>query len=161
MIQVKALLVNAKRAFLIAQIKLMGGIELIVLYTSVDSSSCRKARQWFHQHKIAVCEHNISIEGITIDRLIKIMQRTENGTKDIVSTRSHSYKKLPVPIDELTFNAFLRLICRNPALLKTPIIVSDDCIQIGFNQDAIRRFIPHKVRQLEIMDFEQRLKVVK
>lgn len=128
---------------------------MIMLYTSVNSSSCRKARLWFKHHGITVSEHNISSEGITRERLVQIMKRTECGTDDVVCTRSNAYKQLGLKINNLTFDDFLDLICRIPQLLKTPIIVSRDSVQIGFNQDSIRSFIPHDERQEEILQAEQ------
>ena len=128
---------------------------MIILYTSVNSSSCRKARLWFKQHRINVSEHNISLEGITHEQLAQIMKRTEHGTDDVVCTRSNAYKQLGLQINSLTFDDFLDLICRIPQLLKTPIIVSHDGIQIGFNQDSIRSFIPHDERQAEMLRAER------
>ncbi|WP_295729150.1 Spx/MgsR family RNA polymerase-binding regulatory protein [uncultured Limosilactobacillus sp.] len=133
---------------------------MIILYTSVNSSSCRKARCWFKQHHISVNEHNVSSEGITRQQLTEIMERTENGTDDVVCTRSNAYKNLGIEINSLNFDDFLNLICRIPELLKTPIIVSRHSVQIGFNRDSIRSFISHDERKTERLRAEQEADLV-
>ena len=129
---------------------------MILLYISVNSSSCRKARLWFNDHHISFTEHNVTSEGISRKPLLRIMGKTVNGTSDILCTRSNAYKSLKIRVNNLSFNDFVSLICRIPELLKTPIILTNDSIQIGFNQDEIRSFIPHNIRAEEIMDLERK-----
>ena len=42
------------------------------------------------------------------------------------------------------------LLQSNPGLLRRPIIMDDKRLQVGYNEDEIRRFLPRKVRVLEL-----------
>ena len=37
-----------------------------------------------------------------------------------------------------------------PGLLRRPIMIDEKRLQIGFNEDEIRRFLPREVRALEL-----------
>ena len=73
--------------------------------------------------------------------------KSENGTEDIISTRSKIIKESGVDVDSMTVKELLRFIQDNPSILKRPIIVDDRKIQVGYNADEIRAFIPH-IRRL-------------
>ncbi|PCS12137.1 ArsR family transcriptional regulator [Lactococcus raffinolactis] len=97
-------------------------------------------------------EHNILTQPMTSDDLKAILSKTENGTEDIISTRSKVFQKLNVDVDDLTINQLLVLISEHPSLLRRPIIMDDKRMQIGFNEDEIRAFLPRSYRQAELRD---------
>ena len=78
------------------------------------------------------------------------MALTENGTDDIISTRSKIFQKLDVDVEDLSISALIRLIEENPSLLRRPIILDNKRMQIGFNEDEIRAFLPRTYRKQEL-----------
>ncbi|BAQ24159.1 transcriptional regulator Spx [Streptococcus troglodytae] len=84
------------------------------------------------------------------DELLKILSYTENGTEDIISTRSKVFQKLDIDVDELSVSELINLISKNPGLLRRPIIMDDKRMQIGFNEDEIRAFLPRDYRKQEL-----------
>lgn len=44
-------------------------------------------------------------------------------------------------------------IIENPSVLKRPIIVDESRLQVGYNEEEIRIFIPRRLREM-IMDIE-------
>ena len=125
---------------------------MINLYLSPSCTSCRKARAWRDSYGVAYEEHNILTQPMTSDDLKAILSKTENGTEDIISTRSKVFQKLNVDVDDLTINQLLVLISEHPSLLRRPIIMDDKRMQIGFNEDEIRAFLPRSYRQAELRD---------
>jgi len=125
---------------------------MINLYLSPGCTSCRKARAWLDSYGVAYEEHNILTQPMTSDDLKAILSKTENGTEDIISTRSKVFQKLNVDVDDLTINQLLVLISEHPSLLRRPIIMDDKRMQIGFNEDEIRAFLPRSYRQAELRD---------
>ena len=125
---------------------------MINLYLSPSCTSCRKARAWLDRYGVAYEEHNILTQPMTSDDLKAILSKTENGTEDIISTRSKVFQKLNVDVDDLTINQLLVLISEHPSLLRRPIIMDDKRMQIGFNEDEIRAFLPRSYRQAELRD---------
>ena len=87
---------------------------------------------------------------LTRKELQHILSLTENGTDDIISTRSKIFQKLDVDVEELSISALIRLIEENPSLLRRPIILDNKRMQIGFNEDEIRAFLPRSYRKQEL-----------
>ncbi|WP_374284409.1 transcriptional regulator Spx [Lactococcus sp.] len=123
---------------------------MIDLYLSPSCTSCRKARAWLQSHKVPFIEHNILTQPLTPDDLRKILTKTENGTEDIISTRSKVFQKLAVDVDNLTINELIDLVSEFPNLLRRPIITDEKRLQIGFNEDEIRAFLPRDYRRAEM-----------
>lgn len=123
---------------------------MVTLYTSPSCTSCRKARAWLKEHNIPYAERNIFSDPLSIDELKQILQMTEDGTEEIISTRSKVYQDLHVNIDDLSLKDLLDLVQRHPGLLRRPIIMDEKRLQVGYNEDEIRRFLPHEVRALEL-----------
>ena len=88
---------------------------------------------------------------MTTNDLRQILTKTENGTEDIISTRSKVFKKLAVDVDNLTINELLDLVTEFPNLLRRPIITDSKHLQIGFNEDEIRAFLPREYRRAEML----------
>lgn len=123
---------------------------MVDLYVSPSCTSCRKAKAWLEKHDIPYKERNIFSEPLTKDELVQILRMTENGTEEIISTRSRAFQKLKINLDELSIDKLLDLVEKNPSLLRRPIIMDDRRLQVGYNEDEIRRFLPRKVRRLEL-----------
>ena len=122
----------------------------VTLYTSPSCTSCRKARLWFEEHGIAYREQNIFSEPLTVNDIKSILRLTEGGTEEIVSKRSRAYQELTVDLDDLPLRDLYALIQEHPGILRRPIMVDEKRLQVGFNEEEIRRFLPRKVRALEL-----------
>ena len=81
---------------------------------------------------------------------MNILSHTENGTEDIISTRSKVFQKLNIDVDNLTIEELIQLISEYPNLLRRPIIMDNKHMQIGFNEDEIRAFLPRDYRKKEL-----------
>ncbi|EEU21754.1 transcriptional regulator Spx [Lactobacillus mulieris] len=123
---------------------------MINLYVSSSCTSCRKARAWLNKHDVPFKERNIFSEPLTKEEIVNILRLTENGTEEIISTRSRAFQELHVNLDDLSIDQLLDLVEKNPSLLRRPIIMDDRRLQVGYNDDEIRRFLPRKVRRLEL-----------
>lgn len=133
---------------------------MVTLYTSPSCTSCRKARAWLQEHNIPFEERNIFSEPLSLDEIKNILRMTEDGTEDIVSKRSKAYKKLNVDLNDLPMKKLYELISQNPSLLRRPIIMDDKRLQVGYNEDEIRRFLPRKVRELELAEAQRKANLI-
>ena len=125
-------------------------LDMVTLYTSPSCTSCRKARAWLKEHDIPFTERNIFSNPLSIDEIKQILQMTEDGTEEIISKRATAYKDLNVDINDMPLQQLFELLQSNPGLLRRPIIMDDKRLQVGYNEDEIRRFLPRKVRVLEL-----------
>lgn len=123
---------------------------MFTLYTSPSCTSCRKARAWLEEHNIPFEERNIFSNPLNVDEIKQILQMTEDGTEEIISKRSKIFQDLDIDLDELPLQKLYTLIQKNPGLLRRPIIMDSKRLQVGYNEDEIRRFLPRDVRALEL-----------
>ncbi len=121
---------------------------MIKIYTSPSCSSCRKVKQWFDEQKIPYEEHNIFSSSLSEAELKEILYKSENGTDDIISTRSKVIKEKEIDINSLTMSEVVKFIKENPSVLKRPIMVDKHRIQVGYNSEEIMTFIPRDRRAL-------------
>ncbi|MGH1815579.1 transcriptional regulator Spx [Enterococcus casseliflavus] len=138
---------------------------MISLYTTPSCTSCRKARAWLTENELPFKERNIFSDPLNSDELMEILSLTKNGTADIISTRSKVYQKLDIDLEELKLEELLSLIEKYPNLLKRPIILDENKLQVGYNEEDIRKFVPRnlrkiifKRRQTELLMFNYRQK---
>ena len=123
---------------------------MVTLYTSPSCTSCRKARAWLEEHNIPFEERNIFSNPLNVDEIKQILQMTEDGTEEIISKRSKIFQDLDIDLDELPLQKLYTLIQNNPGLLRRPIMMDSKRLQVGYNEDEIRRFLPRDVRALEL-----------
>ena len=132
---------------------------MINLYVTTSCTSCRKARAWLDNHQLPYVEKNILASPLSIDELKAILRLTEEGTEEIISYRSHAYLELSnrVNIDDLSLAELLNLIHKNPELIRRPILIDDKRIQVGYNADDIRCFLPREIRDIKFQEIQQQL----
>ena len=124
---------------------------VVTLFTSPSCTSCRKAKAWLIENHIDFVERNIFSEALTTDEIKNILSITEHGTEDIIYFRSKTFQKLNLDIESMSIQELYKVIQDNPGMLRRPIIVDDKRLQVGYNEDEIRRFLPKEIRvnQLE------------
>lgn len=128
---------------------------MVTLYTSPSCTSCRKARQWLEEQEIPYKERNIFSEPLSLEEIKDILRMTEDGTDEIISTRSKTFQKLNVDLESLHLQQLYDLIQKNPGLLRRPIIMDEKRLQVGYNEDEIRRFLPRKVRTYQLREAQK------
>ncbi|HDX9652589.1 MULTISPECIES: transcriptional regulator SpxA [Bacillus] len=119
---------------------------MVILYTTASCSSCRKAKAWLEEHQIDYTEKNIVSNSLTVDELKSILRLTEEGANEIISTRSKTFQELNINIEALSLNEFYKLIIEYPQMLRRPIMLDEKRLQVGFNEEEIRKFLPRSVR---------------
>ncbi|BBA91734.1 MULTISPECIES: transcriptional regulator Spx [Streptococcus] len=122
---------------------------MIKIYTVSSCTSCKKAKNWLNAHQLSYNEHNLAKEAITKEEILNILTKTENGIASIVSSKNRYAKSLNFDIEELSVNEVIDLITSNPRILKSPILIDEKRLQVGYKEDDIRAFLPRAVRNVE------------
>lgn len=130
---------------------------MVTLYTSPSCTSCRKAKAWLQENNIEFVERNIFSEPLSVEEVKEIVRMTEDGTDEIISTRSKVFQELDVDLDSMPLQQLFKLISENPGLLRRPIIMDEKRIQVGYNEAEIRRFLPRKVRTFQLREAAKKL----
>lgn len=116
------------------------------LFTATSNTSCRKAIAWMNEYNIPYTEKNISTTPITVEEIQEILSLTNEGTEEIISKKAYAIKKLKVDIDSLSMPQLYQVIQDNPGILRLPIIHDGRKLQVGYNDDEIRQFLPRWFR---------------
>lgn len=122
---------------------------MIRIYTAPSCASCRKVKSWLKEHQIPYVEKNIFSTLLRESELKELLERSENGTDDIISKRSKIIKENKVDLEDMSVNQLIHFIQENPSILKRPIIIDERRFQVGYNAEEIRAFIPRELRQLQ------------
>ncbi|MGQ2282791.1 Spx/MgsR family RNA polymerase-binding regulatory protein [Apilactobacillus kunkeei] len=130
---------------------------MLNLYVAPSSASSRKARAWLKAHDIDFRERNINSNPLNADEVKQILRLTENGSEDIISTRSKIFKKLNIDFDSLSLSDLVDLVVKYPDLIKRPIVFDDKRLEVGYNEEEIRRFLPRSIRETELKELESQL----
>ncbi len=122
---------------------------MIKIYYSPSCSSCRKVKKWFEDEKIPYIGKDIFSGSLTTEDIKEIIQKCEDGTDDIISPRSKIVLENNIDFDSMKISELIEFIKKNPSVLRRPIIVDDRKIQVGYNEEEIRTFIPRARRLAE------------
>ena len=122
---------------------------MIQIYTTPSCASCRKAKKWFDQYKIPYSEKNIFSIKLSKEDIFKMLANSENGFDDIISTRSKVFKEKHLEPDNMSIQELVDFIIENPSVLKRPIIINENELQVGYNNEDITIFLPKELRNRE------------
>jgi len=122
---------------------------VIQIYTTPSCASCRKAKKWFDQYKIPYSEKNIFSIKLSKEDIFKMLANSENGFEDIISTRSKVFKEKHLEPDNMSIQELVNFIIDNPSVLKRPIIINENELQVGYNNEDITIFLPKELRNRE------------
>jgi regulatory protein spx len=128
---------------------------MVTLFVTPSCSSCRKAKSWFQENEIPYKERNLFSNPLSREEIKEILHLTENGTEEIISTRSKVFQDLDVDLNQLPMNDLYDLIQGNPGILKRPIMVDEKRIQVGYNDEEIRSFLPRSIRTLHLLEVQK------
>jgi regulatory protein spx len=127
---------------------------MTVMIYSLGCRSTKKARKWMINNQIPFVERDMTEEPLTVHELQEILQLTTDGTDDILSKRSLPYQTMNIDFDHLSLLELLEMIHQHPRLLKSPLIVENKKLQVGYNEEEIRQFLPRKVRKFQWLQWK-------
>ncbi len=130
---------------------------MINLYVAPSSASSRKARKWLTDHDLDFKERNIARDPLNAEEIKQLLTLTENGSEDIVSTRSNIFRKLKLDVNNLTVSQLIDLMVKYPDLIKRPLIFNDQLLQVGFSEEDIRAFLPRSVREASFRKLTEKI----
>ncbi|UYT10284.1 Spx/MgsR family RNA polymerase-binding regulatory protein [Lactococcus garvieae] len=121
---------------------------MIKIYTT-SSASSRKAIDWLVSHNLNFKEINWKSHSMTMEEFFKILSLTEKGISEIISKKCLAYHTFSTSLNNLTLEEVFMCVQAQKALLRVPLIFDEHHLQVGFNSDDIRQFIPREVRKVK------------
>ena len=89
---------------------------MIKIYMSPSCTSCRKVKAWFDEQNIPYEEINILKHEITLEELKEMLNKSLDGTDEIISTRSKVFKERNIDVDSMSVKELLDFIRENPTI---------------------------------------------
>ncbi|ACT07797.1 MULTISPECIES: ArsC family reductase [Dickeya] len=113
----------------------------ITLYGIKNCDTIKKARRWLEDHHIDYRFHDYRVDGLTAERLQSFIDNI--GWQPLLNTRGTTWRKLEDAYRN-TINseaAAKAVMLEHPALIKRPLLVSDDGkTLLAFSDDSYRHF---------------------
>jgi regulatory protein spx len=125
---------------------------MIVCYYNISNSSCRKAVRWFRDRNIPIKEKKI--EFITRSDLLTALSLSDHGFLELLKNPNMSAPELKNNINKvlsMSFNESMEFVLRHPEVLRVPLILDENKLVLGYNNEDIRVFIPNKQRRHKIV----------
>lgn len=97
-------------------------------------TTCKRAKQWLLDHQIPFEDRNITLQNPTEQELRDWQARSGLPLRRFFNTSGKLYQsmnlkeKLPTMTDEEQF----ALLSSNGMIVKRPIVVTEDCVLVGF-----------------------------
>lgn len=125
---------------------------MIYIFTKNGCQGSKKALKWLQQHQLPH-QHKL-IKDLDLKNLIQILSLTDSGFDQILVGRSpapsFNTKQVTMALEEASdFSEAVQIIHKNPNCFKSPIIIDEKKIQVGFHDDEIRKFLSPEFRRLE------------
>lgn len=100
-------------------------------------STCRKAAKWLEENNIDVNSRDITKENPTKDELSAWIKRSTLPIARFFNTSGRIYKEnnLKEKVKTAADNELLDILASDGMVVKRPIIVADDFILVGFNEE--------------------------
>lgn len=118
---------------------------MIRVFYDAHCITCRKVFMWMRDNDLQYEKVNIT-KDLTLELILDVLEHTENGLEDIISTKSKYMKENDLNLDDMNTNEVIQLILEHPTILRRPIITSDIIMQIGYNAEEITAFLPKEKR---------------
>lgn len=125
---------------------------MIKVFTAPSCGSSRKAKKWLEKFNLDYREVNLFVQGLKKDDIYSILSKTENGVEDIISKRSKIIQS-GIDVDDMSVSELVEFLKENPSAMRRPIIMDDDRLQIGYNEEDIRVFVPKEYRESHSFSF--------
>lgn len=120
---------------------------MITIFTKPNNSSSKQAQQWLKERQIPF--KTVSYANLSLSDLIKILSLTDTGVPQIQAKRTSRDTAETFRVNHLieeasSISTLLNLMKSYPQRFKAPIIIDDNKLLIGFNDEEIRKFLPRQ-----------------
>lgn len=107
---------------------------LFIQYPSC--STCRKAKNWLAEHKIAFEDRHIVESTPTLEELTNFYQKSGLALKKFFNTNGLVYKELGLKdkLASMSEKEQLELLSSNGMLIKRPLLITDNTVLVGFKE---------------------------
>ncbi|MDO5523167.1 MAG: arsenate reductase family protein [Bacteroidia bacterium] len=99
--------------------------------------TCRKAAKWLNDNNVAVTSRHIAEDNPTAEELSAWIDKSGLPVQKFFNTSGQVYKQnnLKDVVKTASREELITLLASNGMLVKRPIVVADDFVLVGFNEE--------------------------
>lgn len=100
-------------------------------------TTCKRAKKWLDDNHILYEDRNIKEDNPTYEELKEWLPKSGLPLRKFFNTSGLVYKSLQLKdkLPDMSVEEQLRLLAGNGMLVKRPILVDNEFVIVGFNQD--------------------------
>ena len=102
-----------------------------------NCTSCRKARAYMQRRGFQFDFRDLSKERLSAAELEKLIGRRDHT--EFLNTRNELYRRGDMKEEPPTRKAAIRLMAKEPNLIRRPVIVRGGRVVLGFDKEGIKR----------------------
>ncbi|MBW9321989.1 transcriptional regulator Spx [Enterococcus casseliflavus] len=124
-----------------------------ILYTETSSKACAEVMDWLKENNIPFKERRITkARPLKSVEIIGLLSVSDNGFEDIVKRNKKIIKieGKEVRLEDLSTSELIVAIINQPTILRTPILMNDKKMVVGFQITEMGIFVPKSVRRKEL-----------
>lgn len=107
---------------------------VIILYGIPNCDTVKKARVWLEQHNVDFTFHDFRKDGLQASTVESWCHRIDWET--LVNKRSTTWKNIDEDTrQQLTRDNVATLLAEYPTLIKRPVLVTPEHVEVGFKPD--------------------------
>jgi arsenate reductase len=110
-------------------------------------TTCQKAQKWLDEKGIKYTFRNIKLENPDAAELSAWLKKSGLPLKKFFNTSGLLYKELNMKdkVNSLTYKELIDILGTNGMLVKRPLLVSDDFVLAGFNENEWEKVLKIKI----------------
>jgi len=106
-------------------------------YQKPSCTTCRKARAYMERHGFHLTVHDLTEDRLSASALEKLIGRRDHT--EFLNTRNELYRRDNMKDEPPTRKAAIRLMAKEPNLIRRPVITSGGRVVLGFDREGIKR----------------------
>lgn len=112
---------------------------LLILFGIKNCDTVRKARKWLEANQLDVAFHDFREDGLAEEQIEQWVAAV--GWENLFNKRSTSFRNLTdTEKSDLNEKKAIALMALYPTLIKRPVLVTNDQVQVGFKEADYRKW---------------------
>jgi len=106
-------------------------------------STCQKASKWLKDNGVEVVARHIVEENPSVEELTAWIEKSKLPINKLFNTSGRVYKEKNIKEKMKTDSTsdLVNLLASNGMLVKRPLIIAEDFVLVGFNEDEWTRYL--------------------
>ena len=104
-----------------------------------NCDTIKKTKKWLTENEIEFEFIDLKKEPLTIDEINELEFKV--GLDVLVNKRGTTYRNLGLKDKGLSKEEMIEVLAENQSMIKRPVLVLDEAVLVGYDEEAFRNFI--------------------